>query len=133
MASYTAQLILSEPTHNSKTAMYSKGDIVAIYELINEAPNPDGRLCFVHVDNVPNDIDFINLGVELSRPEYNNVTATPELTNRRAWMVKLDELTDYQKLLDTKVINIDWSIAVNAFIRKFDGMTGGEYYAGLEI
>lgn len=133
MASYTAQLILSEPTHESSTAMYKNGDIVAIYELINEAPNPNGRLCFVHVDNVPDDIDFINLGVELSRPEYNSVTATNEIVNKRAWMVKLDELVDYQLLLDSKVINVDWSIAVNAFVRKFDGMTGGEYYAGLNL
>ena len=48
-------------------------------------------------------------------------------------MVKLDELTDYQELLDSKEINIDWSISVNAFIRKFDGMTGGEYYTGLNL
>ena len=133
MPSYTAQLILSEPTHASKTAMYKSGDIVAIYELINEAPNPAGRLCFIHVHNVPDDINLINLGLELSRPELSTATDKPELINKRAWMVKLDELTDYQELIDSKAINLDWSISVNAFIRKFDGMTGGEYYAGLNL
>lgn len=131
--SYTAQLILSEPTHESSSVKYKTGDIVDIYALITEKPNPHGRLCFVHVNNVPDEINLVNLGVELSRPEYNNTTANQALISRRAWMVKVDELEDYQLLLDTKEINIDWSIAVSAFIRKSDGITGGEYYAGLGL
>ena len=132
MPSYTAQLILSEPTHESSTAKYKTGDIVAIYDLITEKPNPNGRLCFVHVNNVPDEINLANLGAELSRPEYSS-TEDDEIINRRAWMVRLNELVDYQLLIDTNEISIDWSVAVNAFIRKFDGMTGGEYYAGLEL
>ena len=133
MASYTSQLILIEPDYKTSKVKYQFGDIVAIYDKINDKPNPNGRLCFIHVENVPDEINFVNLGSELSRPEYNAVTKDAELLNRRAWMVKLNELEDYQLLIDTKEISIDWSIAVNAFIRKSDGITGGEYYAGLEL
>tara|TARA_R110002051_G_scaffold314032_2_gene390628 strand:+ start:30 stop:416 length:387 start_codon:yes stop_codon:yes gene_type:complete len=128
MPSYTAQVILANPIHTSKTAMYHYGDIVAAYELVTEKPNPNGRLGFVHVHNVPDAINLSRLTEELSRPEILSVTENQELSKKRAWMIKLDTLS-----IINKETNIDWSEAINLFTRKFDGKTGAEYYAELNL
>ena len=133
MPSYTAQVILSEPTHSPAKAKYEAGDVVCIYNLITEKPNNKGRLCFIHVHNVPEIINLNLLTTEISRPELNNTTLTGELSKRRAWMVDITKLTDYKILTDNKEININWDDIVNLFIRKFDGVTGGQYYTGLDL
>tara|TARA_R110000822_G_scaffold91912_2_gene211728 strand:+ start:779 stop:1165 length:387 start_codon:yes stop_codon:yes gene_type:complete len=126
MASYTVQVMLVNPQHHSISAMYCSGDIVSVYDLVTEKPNPSGRLGFVHVHNVPESIQLSKLKSELSRPELFAATNQPELSKRRAWSVNLDGLSMIEK-----EINIEWGIAVNLFTRKFDGKSGAEFYAEL--
>lgn len=126
MASYTTQVILSDPNYASSTPQYAKGDVVSVYELAAEKPNPNGRLGFVHVHNVPDEINLLRLTEELSRPEISSVTKSAEASNKRAWMIKLDTLS----ILDNEV-NIEWGEAISLFTRKFDGKSGAEYYAEL--
>ena len=133
MPSYTAQAILSEPTHTSLTEMYKAGDIVNVYELITEKPNINGRMCFIHVHEVPDNINLKSLRLELSRPELALEASDPEITKRRAWMIKLDELMEYKVLESDKQVHIGWSTAAELFVRKSDGITGGEYYLGLNL
>ena len=131
MASYTAQVILSDPNYDSDTPQYAKGDIVSVYPLITEKPSTNGKLAFIHVHNVPDNINLENLCNELSRPEISNATVDVEVSKTRAWMINLNALDDYDLLVSDREVSIEWAVAVSAFIRKFDGMTGGEYYAGL--
>lgn len=128
MPSYTVQVMLVNPTHDSNSVTYCVGDVVAVYNLVTEKPNPDGRLGFVHVHNVPEKVDFLTLSQELSRPEMIAATNQPEILKRRAWAVNMES---FEGLVDEKEVNINWSDAVNVFYRKSDGKTGGEYYAEL--
>ena len=127
MPSYTAQLILSEPTHASPAAMYKNGDIVAIYDLINEKPNPNGRLCFLHVLNTPDNMTTENLKSELARYVRNSASLDKEITQKSAWSVDFKQL-DINELTEKKELTIDWSLARDCFIRKFDSKTGGQFY-----
>ena len=128
MASYTAQVMLVNPEHYSNGVIYCSGDIVAVYDLVTEKPNPNGRLGFVHVRNVPESIQLSRLTQELSRPETIGATNQSELSKRRAWSIKLDGLSMIEK-----EINIEWADAINLFTRKFDGKSGAEYYAELNV
>tara|TARA_R110000868_G_scaffold162439_1_gene393651 strand:- start:9459 stop:9845 length:387 start_codon:yes stop_codon:yes gene_type:complete len=126
MASYTAQVMLVNPGHYSNGAMYCTGDVVAVYELVKEKPNPNGRLGFVHVHNVPESINLSRLTKELSRPKTIGATNQSELSKRRAWSIELGDLSIIEK-----EVNIEWADAINLFTRKFDGKSGAEYYAEL--
>lgn len=123
MNSYTAQVVITPPTHTSKTPLNQAGDIVAIHDFITEAPNPTGRLGFVHVVGVPESVRLKNLGEELSRA----VSTSPELERRttvkRAWKVDLDQV-----VVKNNQVTITWEQARDVFIRKFDNLTGGEFY-----
>lgn len=129
MTSYTVQIVLLNPTHESGSAMYCLGDVVATYELITEKPNAKGRLGFIHIHNVPDGIDLTKLE-ELTRPEVLSLTLNPELSKKRAWMFITN---DYPEILTKKHIDIDWSVAANLFTRKFDSKTLSQYCNELKL
>jgi len=126
MKSYTAQVVINEPLHLSKTPTNKAGDIIAIYDLVSEAPNPNGRLGFIHVINIPDRIRLENLGEELSRAVSSNVEIEKRTTLKRAWKVDLNQIT-----VTNNQATITWDEARLCFIRKHDGLTGGEFYDGL--
>lgn len=126
MKSYTAQVVINEPLHLSKTPTNKVGDIIAIYDLVSEAPNPNGRLGFIHVINIPDRIRLKNLGEELSRAVSSSEEVDKRTTAKRAWKVDLNQMA-----VTNNQATITWEQARLYFIRKYDGLTGGEFYDGL--
>lgn len=126
MKSYTAQVVINAPTHKSKTPTNKAGDIIAIYDLITIAPDLKGRLGFIHVINIPDRIRLKNLGEELSRAVSANAEIEKRTTVKRAWKVDLNQIT-----VTNNQATITWEQARLYFIRKYDGLTGGEFYDGL--
>lgn len=126
MKSYTAQVVINAPTHKSKTPTNKAGDIIAIYDLVSEAPNPNGRLGFIHVINIPDRIRLKNLGEELSRAVSSSEEVDKRTTAKRAWKVDLNQMA-----VTNNQATITWEQARLYFIRKYDGLTGGEFYDGL--
>lgn len=122
----TAQVVINEPLHLSKTPTNKAGDIIAIHDFINEAPNPNGRLGFVHVTNIPETVLLKNLGDELSRAVSSNAEVEKRTIEKRAWKVDLNQIT-----VIGNQATITWEQARSLFIRKYDGLTGGEFYDGL--
>lgn len=124
----TAQVVINEPLHLSKTPTNKAGDIIAIHDFITEAPNPNGRLGFVHVTDIPENVLLKNLGDELSRAVSSNAEVEKRTTAKRAWKVDLNQIT-----VTNNQATITWDEARLYFVRKYDGLTGGEFYDGLGV
>lgn len=133
MASYTAQVILTDSNYNSPSPQYSLGDVVSVHERITEKASTTGRLGFIHVNNVPDSINFKRLTSELSRPELSSVTIGDEIISKRIWKLDIESLDGYGILIASNELTVEWSDVLNKFIRKHDGKTGGEYYKELGL
>lgn len=127
MADYTVQIVFINPQQSAKKT-YVSGDIVGIYSLIVDSPNKSGRLALIHVLNAPDTINFDNLIKEFVRCEYLNITSEKELYSRSAWSVNVADMKDLET---ERQQTISWNDARDCFIRKFDDLTGGQYYDGL--
>ena len=99
-----------------KHQAYYAGDVVDVYALIKDAPNPIGRLAFAHVTGVPDSVPFDELREVLTTIfSYEDLPASQRL--KRLWKLDLSALTMDHLLgiRGERVMHTDWKTFASSY------------------
>jgi hypothetical protein len=111
----TFQFMAYQSTHqaDNESGRLNRGSIICVHNKSNVtgAPNPNGKLMFIHCLNSP--FNSLEEAQYLLDPVYNNATEEQEILHRKKWLgdyVKIVEKfpIKYAELRDNKQADMSW-------------------------